>query len=329
MIDEQFIDAARHAAERLPADVRAAVAAFLAAPPANGALRLAGLPVGEPPATPASPTIAVEKDLTSETTLLAVASWLGEAVGYLPEHGGDLVQNLVPTVDGADRQISTSSTVDLEFHTETAFHPYLPRYLLLLCLRGDPRAVTTLCSVAAVLPHLTAETIALLRQPRFRCGVDESFTDGRMVEAREPAPILWGDPEDPCLTFDADLMSGVDPAAHAALDELAWCRRGAPRRHRARRRRPVGGGQCPGGARPFRLRRAVRRHRPLAAASVRGGAIWLRAPPTGAAGSSPRPSDRRRPQDGGATLLSGSAPSPSAGRPDPRSRGGWRRGWRS
>src|SRR5688572_9703749 len=95
-----------------------------------------GLPVGEVPATPAHPTDVHGLDGTSEATLLAVAHELGEPVGYRPEHGGDLVQNLVPTRDEAHRQTSTSSAVELDFHTETAFHPHKPHVLLLLCLRG-------------------------------------------------------------------------------------------------------------------------------------------------------------------------------------------------
>src|SRR6476469_4431047 len=126
------------AGDELPAGVRAELDRFAAEPPADGAMVLHGLPIGEPPATPAGPTVPFEKDDVSETTLLAVASHLGEVVGYLPEHGGDLVQNLVPTVECAERQISPSSYVDLESPTETAFHPHLPRYVLLLCLKGDP-----------------------------------------------------------------------------------------------------------------------------------------------------------------------------------------------
>ena len=48
------------------------------------------------------------------------------------------------TAADADRQTSTSSSVELEFHTETAFHRHKPRYLLLLCLKGDPEARTML-----------------------------------------------------------------------------------------------------------------------------------------------------------------------------------------
>ena len=125
--------------------------------PQAGALLLRGLPVGDLPPTPSTPRHAALEDRTSELTLLTVACRLGEPVGYEPEHGGDLVQDIVPTRRAATRQMSTSSRVELMFHTEAAFHPHRPRYLLLLCLRGDPSAATTLASIHEVLPVLAAD----------------------------------------------------------------------------------------------------------------------------------------------------------------------------
>ena len=113
----------------------------------SGALLIRNVPIGALPDTPATPSTPVDKDLATELTVLTVARLLGQPVGYLPEHGGRIVQNIVPTRTDADRQTSTSSRSNLMFHTETAFHPHRPRYLLLLCLRGDPAAHTTMASV--------------------------------------------------------------------------------------------------------------------------------------------------------------------------------------
>jgi len=89
----------------------------------------------------------------------------------------------------------------------TAFHPHKPRYLLLLCLRGDPEARTLLCSVDDVLPHLDDETIAILRQARFRTRPDESFLEpGTIGELGAPLAVLDGDE----FTYDEDLMVGID-----------------------------------------------------------------------------------------------------------------------
>jgi L-asparagine oxygenase len=185
-----------------------------------GALLVRGLPVGLLPATPPSPTAPSTKDTTSETTLLGVARRLGEPVGYLPEHGGDLVQNLVPTQAEAARQTSTSSRVRLDWHTETAFHPHKPRYLVLLCLRGDPAAQTLLCSMAQLDAGLPARTRAILREPRFRIGVDESFTGGRAVLLPDLRPVVRGPAAREEFTFDAGLMVGADAEADEALAEV-------------------------------------------------------------------------------------------------------------
>jgi L-asparagine oxygenase len=219
--DEAFVRAAGHAARLLPAEIHDALVDFTDAPPQAGAIVLRGLPVGELPLTPSSPTAPTTKDRVSEFTLLTVARRLGQPVGYLPEHGGDLIQNLVPTQANADRQVSTSSKVQLMFHTEAAFHPHRPKYLLLLCLRGDENAFTTLSSIFEVLPRLPEQVVDTLFQPRFRTAVDESYLHGRSSVLGAPMPVLSGERHRPTMVFDADLMVGADEEADAALRELS------------------------------------------------------------------------------------------------------------
>jgi L-asparagine oxygenase len=222
--DEAFVDATRAAGRHLSPAVRDALAEFGRQPRPSGALLLRGLPVGRLGATPPTPSAAAccgEKDRESELVLLAVARRLGEPVGYEPEHGGDLVQNIVPVATSADRQVSTSSQVELMFHTEAAFHPHRPRYLLLLCLRGDAAARTTLCSIHSALPHLAPDAIDALFEPRFRTAVDESYLHGRRNVLGPPVPVLTGERDRPAMVFDADLMVGTDEEADAALRALA------------------------------------------------------------------------------------------------------------
>ncbi len=205
----------------LPCSVRASLAEFARRPHRSGALLLTDVPVGTLPSTPLSPTAPCEKCRTSELSLLTVARRLGEPVGYLPEHGGSLIQNIVPVRTSTTRQVSTSSNVELLFHTEAAFHPHRPHYLLLLCLRGDPAASTTLASIADVLPHLSAATRRTLFQPRFRTAVDESYLAGRANVLGPPTAVLSGDPDRPTMVFDADLMVGIDDDAAESLRTLA------------------------------------------------------------------------------------------------------------
>ena len=218
---EAFVRAAGHAGRLLPAAAHDALVDFVDQPHRSGALLLKGMPIGDLPATPATPTTPTTKDRTSEFSLLTVARRLGQPVGYVPEHGGDIVQNLVPVQGSETRQVSTSSKVELMFHTEAAFHPHRPRYLLLICLRGDPQAVTTLSSIHEVLPHLSPEVRNTLFEPRFRTAVDESYLHGRQNVLGEPMPVLSGDRELPTMVFDADLMVGTDAAADEALQALS------------------------------------------------------------------------------------------------------------
>jgi alpha-ketoglutarate-dependent taurine dioxygenase len=220
-MSEQFVRAAGHAGRLLPAIVHDAVVDFADSTHRSGAMLLRGLPVGSPPATPPTPMTALGKVCVSELTLLTIARRLGQPVGYAPEHGGDLVQNIVPTQSAIDRQVSTSSKVQLMFHTEAAFHPHRPRYLLLLCLRGDRAARTTLSSIFEVMPQLPGDTVDVLFQPRFRTAVDESYLDGRANVLGEPMAVLSGDRIRPSMVFDADLMVGIDEESTDALRVLA------------------------------------------------------------------------------------------------------------
>jgi alpha-ketoglutarate-dependent taurine dioxygenase len=217
--DESFVREASAFAHTLPKQVIKAIIQFRAESHQSGALLLRDLPIGEIPDTPSDPTSLTIKDSVSERTLLAVATLLGEPIGYKSELGGRLVQNLVPTRTNHDRQTSTSSSVSLLFHTETAFHPYRPEYLILLCLRGDPDADTTLSSLREIWPHLSTQTQNVLFEPRFRTSIDESFLNGRENRLGELMSV-FRNRENPIMVFDEELMVGTDPEAHGALTEL-------------------------------------------------------------------------------------------------------------
>ena len=211
-------DPLRHPAIPTLPDVERAATALGAGVP-SGAVLVRGLAVGDPGPTPAA-MLAADTDTTSATSLLRAAARLGSPVGYVQEHGGEVVQNIFPLAGSVGQQISTSSDVTLAFHTETAFHPHKSHYLLLLCLRGDPAARTTLCSVDALVPNLDADVVRTLRRPRFRTGVDLSFGrgDGWMTA---PGPVLDRDVDGRwTLNYDGELTVGLDAGACAALATL-------------------------------------------------------------------------------------------------------------
>jgi len=217
---ESFGRAVRRNVRRLPSAAFDTLLEFADEGNSAGALLLRGFATGVLPPTPPTPTSPFVKDFRSEMTLLTVGRLLGQPVGYLPENNGNVVQNIVPTREGADRQVSTSSAVNLAWHTEAAFHPHRPRFLLLFCLRGDASARTTLCSIREIVDALPLRTRALLAAPRFRTRADESYVRSVNRPLGRLTQVLCGDPLRPNLVFDADLMVGQDPEAQAALQEL-------------------------------------------------------------------------------------------------------------
>lgn len=216
----ELMATAGRSARRFPPDLYDALVDFGDDSGTTGALLLRNLPVGTIPPTPPTPTTPTGKSLHSEALLLAAGRLLGQPVGYAAEHGGDLVQNIVPMASTATRQISTSSRATLLFHTETAFHPHRPRYLLLLCLRGDPAAQTTLTSSSLLIEHLAERHRAVLFQARFRTALDESHRQGAAQRFGPPRPVFEGDPRHPTMVFDADLMVGTDDEATEALEAV-------------------------------------------------------------------------------------------------------------
>ncbi len=219
-LDEDLVQLAALGARDLPFDVDDAIVRFASESHRCGALLIRHAPIGELPPTPPTPQSPVTKDLATELTLLTIARRLGQPVGYVPEHGGRIVQNIVPTQTDADRQTSTSSRSNLMFHTETAFHPFRPRYLLLLCLRGDPSAHTTLVSIHELMDRLPEGIVDTMFEPRFRTAVDASFLGGRTNELGPTRPLITGTRAEPTFVFDADLTVGTDTDADDVIVEV-------------------------------------------------------------------------------------------------------------
>jgi L-asparagine oxygenase len=164
--------------------------------------------------------------------ILGVAQQLGEPVGYRAEKAGALVQHVVPVPGEEDAPSNEGSLLPLDLHSELVFsrdHPdrsmdaLSPHFILLLCLRGDPRAVTVVAPSVTLCARLTAQHLHALREPEFELRAPYSFTrdaDGSRPWLG-PAPLLHGDAEDPRLAVDlACGARALTPAAAAALDAL-------------------------------------------------------------------------------------------------------------
>ena len=219
---ETFALEAKLAFHELPKRIRRTLVEFAHKGNVDGALLLRGFPCDRviPPTPSRSGEKARKATHASELWLCAVASALGEPVGYLQEKQGSIVQDVFPTPGNADKLSSESSSILLDFHTEIAFHPFMPDYVLLYGLRQDPagEARTIFSSVRRFIHLLDPADRDTLFADLFRSGVDYSF--GNTFERRGAGPlvsVLYGDRQDPFLRYDLDLMEGQTPSARRAL----------------------------------------------------------------------------------------------------------------
>jgi hypothetical protein len=219
---ESFYLDAKLLFHELPRRIRRQLIEFSQKSNVDGVLMLRNLPLDR--GLPATPTKTGEKwekpTRASELWLCAVAAALGEPVGYLQEKQGRIFQDVYPTSVNADKLSSESSSILLDFHTEIAFHPFMPDYILLYGLRQDPlkEARTIFSSVRRIFNLLTPGDRDTLFLDLFRTGVDYSF--GNFEEKQGAGPlvsVLYGDRLDPFLRYDLDLMVGETPAARHAL----------------------------------------------------------------------------------------------------------------
>jgi hypothetical protein len=206
---ESLVERAMLASGALPRDVRIALHRFRLRGNRDGYVLLRGLPFTD--------------DRAAVAFLALIASPLGNLVGYLQEKDGALFHDVVPEKSQEREQSAAGSGVPLELHTERCFHPHLPSHVLLACLRPDRdgAARTEIASVRRIMPLLPARHVPALFEPIFRTGVDYSFGNVRTRKGNGPVmSILFGDPSDPRLRYDLDLMVGLGARARAALDAM-------------------------------------------------------------------------------------------------------------
>lgn len=168
--------------------------------------------IGEIPPTPATSIIDDSVTPDSVKVLKEYGSILGHPVSYVQEQNGRLIQNLVPVHKTEYQQISTSSKVELEMHTESSFHPFRPSYVLLLCLRGDEAVATTYADDFDIVPKLSNEAISILQKKWFTTQIDQSFRSDGQPDVHISTPILEKTTTDWMvwkITYDSWFMKAV------------------------------------------------------------------------------------------------------------------------
>ncbi len=189
-----------------------------------GLMLVTGLPLDTPlPPTPADGQFAGHwMDLAvSSVAQMSLMSHLGDVIAYADEKDGRLVQDVCP-VPGAETLQENSGSKLLELHTEDGFHPNMPHFVGLTCLRGDHdgTAYTLGCGIGTVLPQLDEATVESLRRPEFRIRFARSFTGDGPTKYSDAIPILSGPVDDPDLCVDFHAMEGGTIEARKALGLL-------------------------------------------------------------------------------------------------------------
>jgi len=222
---EAFLLEAKLTFHALPYEMKRTVIEFAHTSNEYGALLLKGLPADLllPPTPADSRRCPLKNTYLSEFWLAVVGEGLGEPVAYAQEKEGQLFQDVCPTRHNAEQLSSESSTILLDFHTEIAFHPYLPDFILLYCLRPDHErhAQTIFASVRFMDPLIPPAYRAVLFEKAFKTGVDYSFGSVSGMKGNGPIlPVLYGDPYDPFMKYDLDLMEGLNAQAQEALQRM-------------------------------------------------------------------------------------------------------------
>lgn len=206
--DPRFITDARTLARQLPVDLlwwgeRARYSDDL------GWFRIRGLRIDQDELGPTPPVFEPEPRrpaLLPEIALVLFASLLGEVFGWETQQNARLVHDVVPGADQEYSQTSASSTAELGWHTEDAFHPYRADYLVLGCLRNPDDVPTTLAQLCDL--ELSEEVRAQLERPAYHHLPDTSHSPGESGDAAWMAPprlpVLSGSRASQSMCIDAD-----------------------------------------------------------------------------------------------------------------------------
>jgi L-asparagine oxygenase len=223
-VAEAWIWAARYARLGFPAELIEALDVLRSGCDFT-ALHIEGLlDVDDVPPTPAVPVGSDAREGSnwnlSEVVLLGVASHLGTPYGYAREHGGALVQQVVPLQAASSQRSSQGAEMALPVHTENSFAASRPDYVVMLCLRPGPTRVPTVVVAASdVCDRLTPETFRALSLPQFEVRSPDSFGQPPIVST----DVSVFDGTDDSLTMRVDLqelLRSDREVGRAALREL-------------------------------------------------------------------------------------------------------------
>jgi Fe(II)/alpha-ketoglutarate-dependent arginine beta-hydroxylase len=233
-------------AHDLPVRLRSVFTEFRLTGRPYGGLVVAGLPVNESALGPTPDAYTDNPDAPevrqAEATLLLLGSLLGDPISFATQQHGRIVLDVFPVSGHEESQLGSSSTANLEWHNEDAFHPHRADWIMLLGLRNRDQVPTTFGPVQDL--DMDDELRDILFQERFIILPDESHTvefnhvttgvaDHErvdeafsritdMVKNPKAIPILSGDRRAPFIRIDPAFMERDlgDEVAERALEQV-------------------------------------------------------------------------------------------------------------
>jgi Fe(II)/alpha-ketoglutarate-dependent arginine beta-hydroxylase len=188
------------AARQVPRRLREEIAAYMDRPTSDLALignHLVGdAELGTTPVQWKSPESSAAS-LEYEMIAMLYGSVLGSVFGWATQQQGHIVNDIVPMQSMADQQVGASSSIELAWHTEDAFHPGRADFICLFCLRnptGAPTTVATLTDVQKANGGLPAALftpcVHIPADDAQQAGADEMGVDEWTGPALGAVPIL-------------------------------------------------------------------------------------------------------------------------------------------
>lgn len=174
-------------------------------------------------ATPPDWRAAASDDVTirEESFVALAAACLGETFSWPTLQSGRLIHNVLPIAGDETEQNGHSSEVELEWHTEDAFHPCRSDYLILFGIRNHDHIGTTIMSIRDV--NLSEKQKEILFEKKYRIKPDNEHLrqvkneddPGRraitkLLDEAEPVAVLFGNFDSPYIRIDPYFMECPD-----------------------------------------------------------------------------------------------------------------------
>jgi hypothetical protein len=217
ILASEFVDQAHVIAHELPRRLRMALYKFTLTESAT-AICVRGNPIANNlPPTPKQIAPRWESIFREEALHILYCSLVGEPFTWSSIQNGNLMNDVIPISENADKPMSSGSSYLFDLHTEDAFHPFRGEYLGLLCLRNPARTPTLLACIDDV--RLDERATRVLFEPRFVVGANIAHDVPRKTQR---VPLLYGDSASPYLriNMNADPLLDEDPEAAAAYRDL-------------------------------------------------------------------------------------------------------------